>query len=160
MNNTVTPSPLAQLSTYITPDIVQAKVKVSSWEGATDHIGNLLFQAGKIKLGYIAAMKNVLREIGPYVVIAPGIALLHARPENGVIVPCLGVITLVEPVPFGHSLNDPVDLVLALGASDKQSHILVLQQLGNLLGDASELEAIRSAETNQALYEVLTQKTA
>lgn len=150
--------PSFQLSALITDDIVGAKVIAGSWEEAIEHVGNMLFEAGKVKLEYITAMIKVIKEIGPYVVIAPGIALPHARPEDGVIAPCLGAVTLKNPVRFGHSQNDPVDLVFALGATDKNTHIAALQQLALFLSNPSILEEIRSAETGHALYKILTRK--
>lgn len=160
MNDSPQQQPVLQLASLVAEDSVQARVKAGSWEEAAVHVGNLLLAAGKIKPEYISAMKRVFKEIGPYAVIAPGIALLHARPEDGVIQPCLGVITLAEPVNFGHSQNDPVDIVLALGAADKQSHILALQQLGKLLSDPEKLEQIRSARNGRALLEILTGNNA
>jgi mannitol/fructose-specific phosphotransferase system IIA component (Ntr-type) len=145
-----------QLSSLITEATVQTKVTVGSWEEATEYVGNLLLKAGKIEAGYISAMKRVLKEMGPYAVIAPGIALLHARPEDGVVEPCLGLITLLDPVPFGHSQNDPVDIVFALGATDKQSHILALQQLSNLLGKDENLKSIRAAQQGRVLVEIFS----
>lgn len=143
------------LSNLISKEIVQARVQVKDWEDATEYVGKLLVSAGRIKPDYIAAMKRVLKELGPYAVIAPGIVLLHARPEDGVLKPCLGLITLVEPVPFGHSENDPVDLVFALGAVDKQAHISALQQLAEMLGDPVKLNAIRSAPSSNSLLKIL-----
>src|SRR5512135_1320213 len=122
------PAEPLQLSSMITAETTRAKVLVESWEGATDYVGALLVDAGKITPAYILAMKRVLQEMGPYAVIAPGIVLLHARPEDGVLQPCLALVTLATPVKFGHSENDPVDLVFALGAMDKQAHIASLQQ--------------------------------
>jgi mannitol/fructose-specific phosphotransferase system IIA component (Ntr-type) len=147
------------LSALITEDTAQARVSVSNWEEATDYVGNLLLRAGKIQAGYISAMKLVLKEIGPYAVIAPGIVLLHARPEDGVLEPCLGLITLSTPVPFGHSTNDPVDIILALGATDKQSHIVALQKLGNLLGNNDCLQSIRAAPDGRTLVAIFSEDT-
>ena len=90
------------LSKLILEETIHAKVQVKTWEEAVQAVGELLLSAGKIKPEYITSMKRVLKEMGPYAVIAPGIVLLHARPEDGVIEPCLGLITLVDPVPFGH----------------------------------------------------------
>jgi mannitol/fructose-specific phosphotransferase system IIA component (Ntr-type) len=114
MNNAMEPASTVSLASMITEKTVRAKVSVESWEAAVDHVGTLLVGANKIRPEYISAMKRVFKEIGPYAVLAPGIVLLHARPEDGVIEPCLGLITLAEPVAFGHSENDPVDLVFAL----------------------------------------------
>jgi mannitol/fructose-specific phosphotransferase system IIA component (Ntr-type) len=144
-----------QLSSLISKETVQAKVLVRDWEDATESVGKLLVSAGKITPDYIAAMKRVLKEMGPYAVIAPGIVLLHARPDDGVIQACLGLITLIDPVPFGHSENDPVDLVFALGAVDKMAHISALQQLAEMLGDPEKLQAIRSAADSSSLLTIL-----
>lgn len=138
----------------ITEETARAKVFVKSWEAATDYVGGLLVSANKIRSAYISAMKRVLKEMGPYAVIAPGIVLLHARPEDGVLEPCLGLITLSNPVPFGHSQNDPVDIVLALGAIDKQAHIAALQKLGELLGDPNKLTSIRAAQKGRELVQI------
>lgn len=148
-------SEVFQLSSLISGQTVRAKVAVKDWEAATEFVGNLLVSAEKITPDYIRAMKRVLKEMGPYAVIAPGIVLLHARPEDGVIKACLGLITLLDPVPFGHSENDPVDLVFALGAVDKQAHISALQQLAELLGDPDTLQEIRSASTDGSLLKIL-----
>lgn len=149
------PSETFRLSSLISKETTQAKVKVRDWEDATETVGKLLVGAGKITPDYIAAMKRVLKELGPYAVIAPGIVLLHARPEDGVVEACLGLITLIDPVPFGHSENDPVDLVFALGAVDKQAHISALQQLAEMLGDADKLQEIRSASEDSSLLKSL-----
>jgi mannitol/fructose-specific phosphotransferase system IIA component (Ntr-type) len=144
------------LSTLISKETINAKVQVRNWEEATDIVGGLLVSARKIKPEYITAMKKVLKEMGPYAVIAPGIVLLHGRPEDGVIEPCLGLITLINPVPFGHSENDPVDLVFALGAIDKEAHISGLQQLAEMLGDPVKLQEIRTAPDRSSLLKILT----
>ncbi len=144
-----------RLSSLISKETVQAKVLVKDWEEATDYVGKLLVSAEKITPDYIAAMKRVLKELGAYAVIAPGIVLLHARPEDGVVEACLGLITLSDPVPFGHSENDPVDLVFALGAVDKLAHISALQQLAEMLGDAEKLQEIRSASSDDSLLKIL-----
>jgi len=133
---------------------VKAQVQVVNWEAAVDGVGQLLLDAGKIEAAYIPAMKRVLKEMGPYAVIAPGIVLLHARPEDGVLEPCLGLMTLKEGVPFGHSENDPVDLVFALGAVDKQAHVLSLKALAELLGQAEFLRKLRAAATDRQLAEI------
>ncbi|MBE3144495.1 MAG: PTS sugar transporter subunit IIA [Planctomycetes bacterium] len=133
---------------------VRARVAALSWEDAVDYVGALLVKAGKIHPSYISAMKRVLHEMGPYAVIAPGIVLLHARPEDGVLEPCLGLVTLSTPVFFGHSQNDPVDLVFALGAVDNKAHIAALKQLAEMLGNADVLSKMRAAHNDLELFEV------
>ena len=134
---------------------VQAQQSVTAWEQAADRVGKLLVDAGTVEQRYVDAMKQVLRDMGAYAVIAPGIVLLHARPEDGVIEPTFGMVTLATPVPFGHPDNDPVDIVLAFGAVDKQAHITALQQLAKLLMDPVAVERIRTASDDQELVSVI-----
>jgi len=140
-----------QLQDMLTEITVRARVSVTSWEEAVRTVGQLLVSARAIEPRYVEAMMRVLREMGPYAVIAPGIVLLHARPEDGVLQPCLGLITLSTPVPFGHRENDPVDLAIALGAVDKQAHVAALQELALLLSDSAALQRIRSAVDDRSL---------
>ena len=144
------------LQTMLAPETVRAKACVRDWEEAAELTGRLLWRKGAILPSYIAAMKRSLQEIGPYMVIAPGTALLHARPEDGVLQPCLALVTLSLPVPFGHSENDPVDIVIAMGAVDKQAHIKALQELAVLLGDERKVAYIRSAACDAELYAALS----
>ena len=140
-----------KLATMLTAETVRAQVGVTSWEEAARVAGELLLAAGRVEPRYVEAMINVLREMGPYAVIAPGIVLLHARPEDGVLSPCLALVTLSTPVAFGHSENDPVDLVVALGAVDKQAHVSALQELALLLGDEAALQRMRDAQSDHEL---------
>ncbi len=135
----------------LTAETVRAQIRVASWEEASRAAGNLLVAAGSAEPRYVDAMMDVLREMGPYAVIAPGIVLLHARREDGVRQPCLALVTLATPVPFGHRENDPVDLVVALGAVDKHAHVAALQELARLLGDEAALQRIRAAENDRDL---------
>jgi mannitol/fructose-specific phosphotransferase system IIA component (Ntr-type) len=134
-----------QLQALLTEQTVRARVTVACWEEAVRAVGQLLVAAGAVEPRYVGAMMRVLRDMGPYAVIAPGVVLLHARPEDGVMQPCFGLITLSTPVPFGHRENDPVDLVIALGAVDKQAHVEALRELALLLSDSAALQRIRSA---------------
>ena len=87
--------------------------------------------------------------------IALGIALPHARPEDGIKRMCLSLITLKEPVKFGHPQNDPVDFVIALGAVDNKSHVKALGQLAEMLGDQENLKAMRSAQTKEDVLKII-----
>jgi PTS system ascorbate-specific IIA component len=143
------------LEDMLTEETVAANLAAENWSQTADLVGSLLVEARKIKTRYIQATRDVVEELGPYVVLAPGIALLHARPENGVLQPCLGMITLSEPVYFGSPENDPVDLVFMLGAVDKKQHVTALQQLAILLSNDQTLIKLRKAENSKELLEAV-----
>ncbi len=140
-----------RLIQLIVQEAIRAKLDLESRDEVIYQAGDLLVQAGAVEPGYVKGMKRVMDELGPYCVIAPGIALLHARPEDGVIRTCLSLITLKTPVAFGHSSNDPVDIAFALGAIDKRSHIEALAELAEFLSKEDFLQSIRDAQDTASL---------
>ncbi len=87
----------------ITAKTVGIGLHARSWQEVVDKAGWLLLVAGATEARYMEAMKDVVTQYGPYMVAWPGIALLHARPEDGVKRVCMSLITLCEPVSFGHA---------------------------------------------------------
>ena len=87
--------------------------------------------------GYIDAMVQAVRDMGPYMVLAPGIALAHARPEDGMLKVGMSIINLAEPVEFGNEANDPVSLVISFGGIDQESHVEMLRTLALFLMEES-----------------------
>lgn len=144
-----------RISDFLTADTVAARVATSGWEDAVDAVGKLMVNAGITTPAYIPAMKSTIKELGPYAVIAPGIAMPHARPEDGVLQTGFALITLDPAVDFGSQANDPVDIVLAFGATDKQIHVKALQEIATIFGDPGKVAAIRAAQTNQDLLAAL-----
>jgi mannitol/fructose-specific phosphotransferase system IIA component (Ntr-type) len=100
-------------------------------------------------------MIHTAKELGPYIVIAPGLALPHSRPEDGVLEPCMALITLDPQIEFGNPDNDPVDLVIAFGAVDNEQHVEALQDMATILSEPGNLEALREAETKEQILEVM-----
>lgn len=143
------------LGDYISPDLIQLRIDVPDWQSAVRAAGELLVTAGICEPGYIQAMIDAVDELGPYMVLAPGIALAHARPEKGVLKVGMSIITLSPPVNFGSIENDPVSLVIAFGAVDHNSHIGMLQELALFLMEESNQDLLKSATDVAALMKIL-----
>lgn len=116
-------------------------------ESAVRRTGELLAAGGSVDPAYGDEMLAALEEYGPYIVIAPGVALAHARPSPAVRGIAFSLLTLAPPVLFGHPENDPVRLVVGLAAPDDESHIEALRQMAELLGDDTRREELIGART-------------
>jgi PTS system ascorbate-specific IIA component len=114
-------------------------------EHAIELAGDLLVSSGRVTPEYTVSMVDVLESHGPYFVIAPGIALAHAKPSEFVISSGLSLVTLAEPIVFGNEANDPVELVFGLCAVDHDSHIEMLAELSNLLSDNEAVNILLNA---------------
>lgn len=132
---------------------IAVDVKAADWKEVVDETGKLLLKADQIEEKYIEAMKQSIIDNGPYVVIGKGIALLHARPEDGVKENCLSLITLAEPVEFGNENNDPVQIAFAFGTVDNEKHVKTISELSVVLMEESAVDRI--AEMGSA-EEILT----
>lgn len=146
------------IENLININTISANVKVENWQEAIKKAGNLLLKEGFIEDRYINSMINKVEELGPYIVIAPGIAMPHSRPEDGVNETAISLITLEEGVNFGHEKNDPINLVIALAAKDNKSHIKSLSQLMDVLGNRELLQKILKSNSSEEIYSFLNNK--
>lgn len=109
--------------------------RVDDWRAAVREAGRALTRSGSTRSEYADRMIAVIEEFGAYVVIAPGLALAHARPGVDVKSEGLAVVTLAEPVPFGHPHNDPVRVVVGLAVSNAEDHVAFVARLANAFND-------------------------
>ena len=116
-------------------------------EHAIEMAGDLLVASGRSTPDYTESMLDAVAENGPYIVIAPGIALAHGRPSEAVLEIGLSLVTLAEPVVFGNAANDPVRLVIGLCAIDHDSHVDVMAELAGFLGAADSVNSVLNAVT-------------
>lgn len=69
---------------WLTPDKIKVINSIDSWENAVRLAAEPLLMQGYIAGSYIEAILQSHKELGPYYVLAPGLAMPHARPEQGV----------------------------------------------------------------------------
>jgi PTS system ascorbate-specific IIA component len=100
-------------------------------------------------------MIRMIDEHGPYVVIAPGLALAHARPGPDVLGDGLAIVTLASPVEFGHPHNDPVSVVLALAIASADRHLAAVAGLANVFNDSSAIADIAAATTREQVLAIM-----
>ncbi|MHB9144285.1 MAG: PTS sugar transporter subunit IIA [Symbiobacteriia bacterium] len=135
------------LEEMLYPGAVRLSHPAGDWQDAVRICGRLLVAVGAVEDRYVDAMLRVVHDLGPYVVLAPGFAMPHARPEDGVLRPALSLVTLRTPVCFGHPENDPVDIVVGLAATDAGEHVEALADLAYLMSQPEYPTALRQAHT-------------
>lgn len=137
----------ARLSELLSNEAIAIDVEASDWRAAVRSAGDALVRSGATRDAYSDEMIATVEELGPYIVIAPGIALAHSRPSPAVLRAGVSMVTLHRPVNFGNERNDPVRLVVGLAAPDEEGHVTALSTLAEFLADATRLEALISAGT-------------
>lgn len=132
--------------------IVQEKVDIKK---AIEIAADPLVNNGTISPEFVHAIKDNLINHGPYMVLWPGIALLHAHPNDGALRIGLSLARLNSPVFFGHPENDPVDILFVLATIDKKGHLKALLELISLINETDFVRIIRSACKADEIISVL-----
>jgi PTS system ascorbate-specific IIA component len=140
----------------LSADAVILKAEVAGWQDAVRLAGTALTRAGIAKPEYADEMVRMIEEHGPYVVIAPGLALAHARPGPAVLADGLGIVTLATPVDFGHPYNDPVSVILALAVASGDAHIALVGELANIFNDSTAVTDLASATTVDEVQRIMS----
>lgn len=130
---------------------IRIKEEVADWKQAVVEAVSPLIENGYVEGRYADAIIENTEKYGPYYVIAPNIALPHARPEQGVLRKQLAVLLLRNPIKFSQDGFD-VRLLITLAASDSESHLQTLAKLSEVLSDDDLIGQILGAASEEEIY--------
>ncbi|RRD93259.1 PTS sugar transporter subunit IIA [Clostridiales bacterium COT073_COT-073] len=120
--------------------MVRLDIDVENWEDAIRCAGEILLDQNIIENRYIDAMIQSVKKLGPYIVLLPGVALAHARPEDGTKQMGISFATLNPEIYFGNKDFDPVRLIICLSAIDDTSHLDILSVIAEILAQPQNID--------------------
>ncbi|QMS85123.1 BglG family transcription antiterminator [Candidatus Xianfuyuplasma coldseepsis] len=120
---------------------------VKTWEDAIWLSAKPLLESNSIEERYVEKVIDNVHEMGPYIGIAPDVAISHARPEDGVHHLGISLLLLQQPVYLANRDDKPVRIMITLASPDSEIHLTALQQLsGMLMGGLDQLLAATSKQ--------------
>lgn len=120
------------------------------WTQALYEAGECLLKDGIIEGKYMESIISSIRYYGPYMFIASGVILAHAKPEEGVRRLGLSLHLYRNPVEFSDFYRANVILVLA--AVDQESHLKILKDILNVFTIESRIDdLIRKKDSEEVL---------
>ena len=129
---------------------IRLQAEANSWQEAVKLGVDLLVEAEVVEPRYFQAILDGVERFGPYFVIAPGLAMPHGRPEEGV----------KTPMVFNHEDNDPVDILITLAAVDARTHQEEgIMQIVNLFEDEANFDRLRACRTEQEVLDLIDSAT-
>ncbi|MEY7847350.1 PTS sugar transporter subunit IIA [Klebsiella africana] len=140
---------------WLTPDKIKVINSIDSWKNAVRLAAEPLLTQGYMTEQYIEAILKNHEQLGPYYVLAPGLAMPHARPEQGVLRNGLSLLHIKEGVSFGSAENDPVYVVIMLCARSGDEHITMIGELAEIFSDPQKLERLLNADDVKAIQAVI-----
>ncbi len=133
------------LKELLSTDVIRIHESADDWQNAIELACEPLIANGSIDSSYVQAIFRSHAEMGPYYVVGPGIAMPHARPEDGVNRLALGLTVIRDGVNFDADENDPVRLLVTLAATDSSSHVNAIAQLAELFMNEKHVQQICEA---------------
>lgn len=133
-------------------------LKANDWKEAIEQTAIPLLNDGVINQEYIESMVNALYLNGPYIVIAPHIALAHAKPEDGVNEIGLSVSRLERPIEFGHPEHDPVSLIFNIAPIDAYRHINIMKDIFNIISNDNQIKELIEIDNKEEFIEILLKR--
>lgn len=136
--------------------LITLNTKAKTWQEGIKVSGQTLLDQGFIESRYIDACIENVNKMGPYIVIAPNVAMPHSRAEDGVIKTGIAITTFKSPVNFKKENDDKYScrLFIFVAAKDNETHINTLQQIANTLSKENVLDQVLNATKTKEIVKI------
>ena len=131
---------------YLPEKHIQTEETVADWRSAVKLASQPLLDEALITSEYIEAMIQSVEENGPYMVLADYLALMHARPGEGVLEQSMSLLVTKQPIDLE---GKPVRIFLVLAAADSESHLESLKEIMAIFMDEEKYNVILNGDREQ-----------
>lgn len=151
---------LPMLEDLLTEEYIQIQTneKIDNWKQAISLACQPLIDHGNIENRYIEAIFSKLEEYGPFIDLGQGVAIPHARPEDGVNHLGMSFLKLEKPINLLNDENHQVQLFITLAAIDNETHLKALSRLTKILSDKKQLKQLKEATNAKEIIELIKEK--
>lgn len=137
------------LSQFIALDLVQFHESFATWQEAVKASCQKFLEHGYISEAYVQSIIDCVSEHGPYIIIAPDIALPHStQGGEGVYKTGISFMKVNQPVSF--DTEDPTKdarLFFTLAAEDSEQHLANITSLMELLMNEEVSDALKEVSS-------------
>lgn len=139
---------MSALNEAFAPGSMLLGVTAGDWRAAIRLAGSGLIASARVEPAYVDAMVESVEVHGPYIVIAPQVALAHAAISPDVHSPGFSLAQLAEPVAFGDQM---ISLVFALAAQAGKAHAELMAEFSNWLLQPNQVNFLLNAESEEQI---------
>lgn len=152
-NFTVTQQKSITMHELIKEKHIQLSDRFDDWQKAIELAAKPLFDDGVIQQRYITKMIWAVESLGPYMVILPKIAFVHAGNEDGVIRNGISCLRMAQPLSFGSQKATDVQVIFVIASKAKEDMgllklVRIIENMDNYdrLINANDIKAILALE--------------
>ncbi|MDG3061261.1 PTS sugar transporter subunit IIA [Lacticaseibacillus casei] len=144
------------LRELVTPEMVQLTDRKMDWKEAIRFAAQPLKNFGFIESRYIDAMIEKVEQYGAFIHIGKGIAMPHARPEDGALKVGISILKVANPVLLLGQKEHAVTFFICLSAIDDTTHLKALAELATFLSDEPSLNRLLAAKSKDEIISLLS----
>lgn len=145
------------LKDLITPSFIRLNELCGTWQEAIIKGTKILEEKNFITDAYKVAIIKSIEEMGPQMVIVPGIVLAHLAPGKYCKKLGFSITTLKKPVIFGFPRHDPVKVVITLSLVNENTYKKALMQLFNILQNKNTRSVLINATNKNEILDLIKQ---
>lgn len=152
-NFTTTHQISINMSQLIKENHIQFTNKFIKWEDAIEFAAKPLIQDRVINQNYITKMIWAVEALGPYMVILPKIAFVHAGNQDGVLKNGISCLRMSKPILFGNQKATEVQTIFVIASKEKEDmgllklvRIIENKQNYEVLLNTNDIKAIMALE--------------
>ncbi|WP_149094941.1 BglG family transcription antiterminator [Paenibacillus terrae] len=146
------------LSELLTVDKIRFTDAPLDWKEAIQLAAKPLEEQNYITPDYTQAMINRVLEIGAFIHVGKGIAIPHARPEQGVQKLGMSLLRVKKPVLLLDQPEHAIDMFICLAAIDNKLHLKALTELTSFLVNDDSLNRLKEATTADEIIAMMQKK--
>lgn len=144
------------VDTLLKKGMIRIKESAIDWKEAIKIGIGCLVSDGAAEWGYYDAIIRNVAKNGPYFTLMPGVALPHARPEEGAISTSFSLVTLDKPIDFGSPDNDPISILLSFCSNDPAEQVgKAMVEAVSLFEDENNITQMQNATTVNEMKKIL-----
>lgn len=113
------------VSDYVLPRDIQFIDGAITWRDAIRKAARPLLDRGVIERRYVDAMIQAVVDFGPYMILTPGTAYVHAGGNDGIHENCASILVLDREISFGDVGEKLVRAIVVLGIKDRDRADLI-----------------------------------
>ncbi|WP_394525566.1 BglG family transcription antiterminator [Lacrimispora sp. JR3] len=141
------------LKDLLTENRIRIVDSVTDWQEAVRMAAKPLEEDQSIDPAYTEAMILSVVNLGPYIVLSPGIALPQARPEAGVRTLSMSLLKVKKRVYF--TKEKYANLFFVLASADGSSHLEALRELSAIFSGEAAYDRFMKADTVEKLHQLI-----
>lgn len=143
------------LAALLTENMISIGAEAADWQDAIRKAGELLVNAGAVTNNYVAKMVQCINDFGPYIIVCPGVAMPHARFEDGAKKVAVSFLRLKKAVYFEKGGEKPVDMVFAFSTINEKDHLHMMLDLWKIFMDKKALNQLRNCKTKSEILKFI-----